>query len=45
LELLVEIGYIEVQHIKKAAPARYLRANLDAIEQDLVAGVAASESL
>lgn len=44
LELLIEIGYIEVQHLKKAAPARYLRANLDAIEQDLLAGVAVSES-
>lgn len=40
LELLIEIGYIEVQHIKKAAPARYLRANLDAIEQDLLAEAA-----
>jgi hypothetical protein len=44
LELLLEIGYIEVQHLKKPAPARYLRANLDAIEQDMLADVAAVES-
>jgi hypothetical protein len=37
LELLEEIGYIEVQHLKKPAPARYFRANLDAIEQDMLA--------
>ncbi len=37
LELLEGAGYIEIQHIGKAAPARYLRANLEAIEHDLLA--------
>ena len=37
LALLENLDYIEIQHIGKAPPVRYLRANLDAIEHDLIA--------
>ncbi len=37
--LLESIGYIEVRYIGRTPPARYLRANLDAIEQDLLPAV------
>lgn len=45
LELLEEVGYVEVQHIKKSVPVRYLRANLDAIERDLFASAPIEERI
>lgn len=37
--LLETIGYMEIRHIGQAPPVRYLRANLDGIEQDLLAEI------
>lgn len=36
LQLLETIGYVEIQHIGKTPPVRYLRMNLDLIEQHLL---------
>lgn len=36
LGLLETIGYVEVQHIGKTPPVRYLRVDLDLIEQHLL---------
>lgn len=36
--LLENLGYIEIQHIGHAPPVRYLRADLEVIEHDLLAG-------
>jgi hypothetical protein len=44
LALLETAGYIEIQHIGRSAPVRYLRANLDAIEHDMLAGSAHATS-
>ncbi|MCA9070381.1 MAG: hypothetical protein KDA84_15725 [Planctomycetaceae bacterium] len=44
LALLDTIGYVEVRHIGKAPPVRYLRMNLDLIEQHLLPEPAREES-
>ncbi len=41
LALLETAGYLEIRHIGHASLVRYLRANLDAIERDLLPKVTA----
>ncbi len=44
IALLKTLGYIETKHISQHPPVRYLRANLDIIERDLLAESAPTES-
>jgi hypothetical protein len=44
LKLLETLRYIEIRHIDQMPPVRYLRADLDAIERDLLAEPSPVES-
>ena len=44
IALLKTLGYIETQHIGRHPPVRYLRANLEIIERDLLADADPAES-
>ncbi len=43
IALLTGLGYIETKHIGERSPIRYLRANLDLIERDVLAETAPTE--